>query len=96
MNKKLLKLALRREYLVLEASKQRVQIAQAVDAWRAPLALADKGLAVISFVKKHPVWMAGGSAILLKVLRPSRVGKWLSRGWVAWQLLRKLQNKLIN
>ncbi len=91
MNKKLLNLAQRREHLVLEAAKQRAQLVQIVDTWRAPLALADKGFAAISFIKKHPVWMAGGGAILLKVLRPSRVSKWLSRGWIAWQIMRKLQ-----
>ena len=53
MNKKLLILAQRRERLVSEAAKQRVQLAQAIDVWRGPLALADQGLAAISFIKKH-------------------------------------------
>lgn len=99
MNEKLLKLAQRRENLVLEAEKQRMQLAQVVDAWRAPLALADKGLAAISYIKKHPVWMVGGSvigsSILMKVLRLGRIGKWFSRGLFAWQMIRKLQNKFL-
>jgi hypothetical protein len=95
MNEKLLSLARRRESLVLEAEKQRMQLVQVVDIWRAPLALADKGLAAISYIKKHPVWMVGGGALLMKVIRPSRIGKWFSRGLFAWQIMRKLQTKFL-
>jgi hypothetical protein len=95
MNKKLLKLAKRREQLVATAESQRTQLAQALEVWRAPLAMADQGLAVIAYIKTHPILLAGGSAILLKILRPKRISKWLSRGWFAWSLMRKLQGKLL-
>lgn len=93
MNKKLLILAQRRERLVSEAAKQRVQLAQAIDVWRGPLALADQGLAAISFIKKHPILMASGSAVLVKLVRKSFIGKWFSRGLFALQLVRKVQSK---
>jgi hypothetical protein len=101
MNKKLLILAQQRERLVLEAARQRVQLAQAVDVWRAPLALADQGLAAIRYIRKHPILMAGGSALLVKLLRKffgksfgkSFVGKWFSRGLFALQLVRKVHSK---
>jgi sorbitol-specific phosphotransferase system component IIBC len=92
MNKKLLKLTQRRERLILQAAEQRAQLAQAVDAWRAPLALADQGLVLISFIKQHPILMAGGGAVLMKLLRKSFIGKWFGRGLMAWQLVRKLQS----
>lgn len=92
MNEKLLNLAQRRESLVMEAAKQRVQLGQAVDAWRAPFALVDQGRVAISFIRKHPIWMAACSAVLLKFLRPSRIGKWLQRGLLAWQVVRKLRS----
>jgi hypothetical protein len=95
MNNKLLELAKRRERLIQEAADQRVKLTQAVDVWREPMALVDKGFAALSFIKKHPVWMASGSAILLRVLQPAKVGKWVSRGWIAWQLMRKLQTKFL-
>ncbi len=95
MNKKLLKLAQRRENLVLEAEAQRAQLTQIVDTWRPALSLADRGVAAIDFIKKHPVMMAGTSAILLKVLRPSRIGKWLGRGLVAWQMVSKFRSKFL-
>jgi YqjK-like protein len=93
MNKKLLKLAKRREYLVAKAENQRMQLAQAVDVWRAPLALADQGLAALSFIKKHPILAAGGSAVLVRLLRKSFIGKWFSRGLFALQIVRKLKSR---
>lgn len=95
MNKKLQILAQRREYLVLEAAKQRVQLAQTIEVWRAPLALADQGIAAISFIKQHPILITVSSAVLVKLLRLSRIGKWFSRGMMAWQLLRKLQSRFL-
>lgn len=94
MNEKLLKLARRREHLVLEAAKQRLQLAQAVEVWREPLALADQGLAAISYIKKHPILIAASSAVLVRLLRKSFIGKWLGRGMMAWQFVRKLQDRL--
>ena len=94
MNEDLLKLARRREYLVSEAAKQRVHLAQAVEAWREPLALAEQGLAAISYIKKHPILIAASSAVLVRLLRKSFIGKWLGRGMMAWQFVRKLQDRL--
>lgn len=95
MNKKLLKLAQRRERLVSEADKQRMQLVQTVDTLRPALAMVDKGLAAIRYIKAHPLLMAGSGAVLMKVLRPSRIGKWFGRGLFAWQMVRKLQNKFL-
>jgi hypothetical protein len=92
MNKKLLLLAQRRERLVLEAAQQRMQLAQAIETWRGPLALADQGLAAISFIKSHPFYVAGVSAIFVRLFRKSFIGKWFSRGKIALQLVRKLQS----
>lgn len=90
MNNKLLQLAERRARLIQESADQRMQLAESIDAWREPLALADQCIVAISFFKKHPIWLTAGSAILLKLLRPGRAGKWISRSWIAWKLLRKL------
>jgi hypothetical protein len=32
-----------------------------------------------------------GAVLLLAALRPRRAGKWLQRGWLAWQLGRRLR-----
>jgi hypothetical protein len=90
MNDKLIRLAERRERLVAQAAAQRMALAQNIEPWRVPLALADQGLAALRFIKSHPAWIVGGAA-LLAALRPGSAGKWLRRGWVTWQIINKLR-----
>jgi antirestriction protein ArdC len=89
MNIKPSRLAERRERLVALADLQRTALTQAIEPWRAPLALADHGLAVLRAVRRHPAWLVGG-IVLLVVWRPGRAGTWLRRGWVTWRIARKL------
>lgn len=97
MNDKLTRLAARREQLVAQAAAQRMVLAQNMEPWRTPLALADQGLAVVRLIKNRPVWLVG-AALSLAVVRPAglrsgRFGKWLRRGWVMWQVVRKLRSR---
>lgn len=93
MNKKLRQLAERRERLVAQAAAQRMTLAQNIEPWRLPLARADQGLAALRYIKGHPAWIVGGVVLLLGVLRPGRVGKWLGRGWVTWRMVHKLRGR---
>lgn len=90
MNQKLTRLAERRSQLVAQAAAQRTALAHDVEPWRARLALADRGVAVLRYFGRHPALMAG-TALLLAVLRPRRAAKWLQRGWVVWQIGRRLR-----
>jgi hypothetical protein len=92
MNEKLKLLAERRERLVAQAAAQRMALAQNIEPWRQPLARVDQGLAALRYIKNHPTWIVGGIA-LLAALRPGRAGKWLARGWAAWQLVHKLRGR---
>jgi hypothetical protein len=92
MNNKLIRLAERRERLVTQAAAQRMALAQNIEPWRKPLARADQGLAALRYIRNHPAWIVGG-VVLLAVLRPGRIGKWLGRGWVTWQMLHKLRGR---
>jgi hypothetical protein len=92
MNDKLIRLAERRERLVAQAAAQRMTLSQNIDPWRTPLARADQGLAALRYIKSHPAWIVGG-VVLLAALRLGRVGKWLGRGWVTWQMLHKLRGR---
>ena len=92
MNSKLIRLAERRERLVAQTAAQRVALAQSIEPWRLPLALADQGLSALRFIKRHPVWIVG-SVVLLAALRPVNAGTWLGRGWVAWQIVHKLRGE---
>lgn len=94
MNDKLIHLAKRRERLIANAEAQRTALAQNVESWRRPLMLADQGLAAIRFVKRHPFW-TGSVVFLLTALRPGRIGEKLRRGWIAWQVIRKLLGRTL-
>lgn len=92
MNSKLTQLADRRERLVAEAAAQRMVLAQNIEPWRAPLAVADQGLAALRYIKRRPLWVIGG-AILFASLGHGRIGKWMRRGWLTWQVVHKLRSR---
>lgn len=90
MNKELTRLAERRSQLVAQAAAQRTALAHDLEPWRTRLALADRGIAALRYVRGHPALLVG-AALLLPILLPRRVGKWLQRGWMAWQIGRRLR-----
>jgi hypothetical protein len=49
-------------------------------------------LAVFQYVRQHPALILG-PALLFAVLRPRHTGKWLQRGWMAWQFGRRLRRR---
>ena len=93
MNPPLQKPAQKRQYLIEQAALQRELLAQNADYLRKPLAIADKGLSVLNYIKHHPLVVAGGGATLLSIANPNGIIKWLRRGWFAWQLTKKIINK---
>lgn len=92
MNKTLSRLAVRREQIVAVAASQRWTLAQQVEPWRIPLALADQGVTALRYLKRHPEVIIVAS-LFLAALRPKRIATWLGRGWVSWQLLQTLRSK---
>ncbi len=89
MNPNLTRLAERRERLVAQAARQRTALAQNIEPWRTPLAVADQGLAALSFLRRHPALIVVGGVVLAS-LRSGGTMRWLRRGWVSWQVVRKL------
>lgn len=89
MNDKLRQLAARRQQLIALAAAQRTALAYDVAPWRARLTWVDRSVAGIRYVRRHPVLMMG-AALLLAALRKRQTGKWLQRGWLMWQLGRRL------
>jgi hypothetical protein len=90
MNEKLTRLAERRRQLVAQAAAQRTALGQQAAPWRARLALVDQGAAVVRYIRRHPALIVGATLLLVAV-RPRRAGKWLQRGWLVWQLGRRLR-----
>lgn len=91
MNHELTRLAERRSQLVAQAAGQRAALARELEPWRARLTRVDQGVAVFRYIGRNPAVMVGVAALLFVVLRPRRVGKWLQRGWLVWQLGRRLR-----
>lgn len=89
MNSKLTQLAERRDHLVAQAAAQRTALAQNAAPWRAPLALADRGVEALRTIRRHPGLLLG-AALLLVALRPGRAGKWTRFAWVGWQVGRRV------
>jgi hypothetical protein len=92
MNDKLARLAARRQQLVTQAADQRTALAHDLEPWRARLALADRGVAVFCYIRRHPVLIAG-AALLLAALRTRHIGTWLERGVLMWQIGRRFRQK---
>lgn len=90
MNHELTRLAERRRRLVAQAAGQRAALARELEPWHARLARVDQGVAVFRYIGRHPALMVG-AVLLLAALRPRRAGKWLQRGWLAWQIGRRLR-----
>lgn len=92
MNKTLLRIAARRERIVAQAAVQRQTLSRHVEPWRMPLAVADKAITAVQYLKRHPGGIVG-ITVLLVALRPRRIVTWLERGWISWQLLQSLRSK---
>ncbi|MBZ0067317.1 MAG: YqjK-like family protein [Thiobacillus sp.] len=89
MNKKSIRLAERRSLLIAQAEAQRTALAHNLAPWRARLALADRGIAAVRYVRNRPGLLLA-AALVVAALRPRRLGTWLQRGWLAWQIRRRL------
>ncbi len=93
MNHSLHKLAEKRQRLITQIASQRVLLAQNADSLRKPLAIANKGLTVLHFIKHHPILAVGVGAALLSIAKLTGIAKWLRRGFLAWQLTKKIIHK---
>jgi hypothetical protein len=83
-------LAERRIQLVARAAVQRAALAHELEPLRARLGLVDQGVAALRSIGRHPFLLAG-AALVLVAWRPRGIGRWLQRGWLAWQFGRRLR-----
>lgn len=83
MNKQMSAVMQRRSELLARIAAQREQVADVGARWQAPLALADQGLAVVRFLRSHPVLVAGVAALL--VIRRRGVVGLVKGGWRVWK-----------
>lgn len=74
----------RRGELLAKIASQRKQIATTGMRWKAPLEIADKGIAVVRFLRSNPVLVAVAAAIF--ATRRRGVGATVAAGWRLWRL----------
>ena len=88
-------LALRFEALQARNALLRRQLAEDSRVLQAPLAVADRVLTGLGWLRRHPQWLAAGAGTLL-ILRPRRtwrLGLRLWSGWRLWQQLKRWQSR---
>lgn len=65
MNDSMFKLMQNRSKLLAKIAAQRGQMTEIEAEWRAPMALADRGVAIVRFLRCHPLLVSGAMAIIL-------------------------------
>lgn len=83
MNKYMAAVMQRRSELLAKIAAQRGEMAEIGARWRAPLALADRGLAVMRFLRSHPVLVAGVAILIM--IRRRGVADLVKGGWRIWK-----------
>ncbi|HSD42684.1 MAG TPA: YqjK-like family protein [Burkholderiales bacterium] len=91
--RRLAQIQARRERLIAKAAAQREEVALLLAPWQAPLAIADKGVAVVAYVRGHPEIVLVAVAAFV-VLSPKRAFRWARRAFAAWRGYRWAVNAL--
>jgi hypothetical protein len=79
----------RKERLLARIEQQRSTLAATWDTWEKPAALIDRGVALITFLKLHPLLLTAVVAAVT-VLRVRKLKGWLARGVMVWQIWRSV------
>jgi hypothetical protein len=93
VNSRLIQLRERRARLLERAARQREELAGCVAALGTPIAIADRGIAIVRYIRARPGLVTAAAAIVM-VLRPRRSFGWARRGFALWQSWRWLSTRL--
>ncbi len=86
-------LALRKERLLERIATQRDQLAAFGAHLEKPLALADRALWALQYVKEQP-WIAGVAVLSAVLLGRRNLFRWVGRGFTVWRAVRFAQQWL--
>lgn len=92
MNKQMAAVMRRRGELLAKIAMQREQVADVSARWQVPLTLADRGLAVVHFLRSHPVLTA--CVVALFAVRRRGMVVVMKSGWRVWKGYRFLATLL--
>lgn len=90
MTPKDLEVALRKQRLLMRSSQLRNTFSQQAHVLRPVATTVDKMRAAVAWVRAHPGTVFG-TMLAIGFLRPRAALRWGRRGFVAWQMLRRLQ-----
>jgi hypothetical protein len=92
MNARLMAITRRRAMLVAQTAAQRGELGRWVQPWRTPLAFVDRGIVLARRVRAHPLALAVGVLLLLR-LGFGGWSVWAGRLWAGWQIYQSLQDR---
>lgn len=83
MNERMLELRQQRGELLARIDAQRGQLAEITSSWEGPLALADRGVSILRYLRGHPLLVAGAAALV--VLRRRGLAGLFRRALLVWK-----------
>ena len=84
-----IEVARRKERLIARAEAERDVIAASFRRLEAPAGVIDRGLAVIHFLREHPLLVAAGVSAIVAI-RGRGLLSMAGRGFAAWRVFRSL------
>lgn len=93
MNPRQVELALKKQRLQMQSAALRDNFSDHARVLQPVFAFADRGLAVVRWIRHNPV-LPVATVVALLVARPRGLLRWLRRGWFVWQSLGKLRSLL--
>ena len=88
MRERLMALRERRAGLIVCAEIERGELAGWIARTDVVSRWAGTGIGMYRELKRHPLWIAGGVALVL-ALRPTRTFRWAAAAWSLWSLVRR-------
>jgi hypothetical protein len=82
----------RRQLLLARSALQRATFARGIVPWQPRLALVDRGVAAVRYVRRYPATLAA-AGLLVAALRPRIGSLWLQRGLLLWQIASRFRGK---
>ena len=79
----------RRERLLARCDAQRAELTTLAQRWEGPLKVADRVVAVINYLRGHPL-VLGAAVTLLVVVQRRDLWSWVRRGFMLWRAYRTL------
>ena len=90
----LIDIMVKRERLLARCSAQRDDLAAIAQQWQGPLQVADRVVAAVQYLRRHPL-VLGAAVAMAAVIERRHLWKWGQRGFVAWRTYGLLKASLI-